>query len=262
MKLLLVGTAGSIPTPKLFCECEICQKARTNQEYKRHHSSLFIKEINTLIDCGEDISDAINQTNIKQINNLFITHWHPDHTFGLRLIMENNFDFINEKVKKITNIYVPKKIYEQLKEHYPAINYYIEVLKVGKIIFINEEKIDFENISITPIPYNKNKDIYGYLIKENKKQILYTPCDTMNLENWEKFKNLDYWITECGMFSDYPHELTFSKLKKRIQEINPKQTIITHIEEDEVRYFGYYKMKKLENEKLKFGFDGMEIDLQ
>ena len=49
-----------------------CKKARKLEEpYKRNGSSLFIKDINGVIDCGEDIGDSLNRRNIKQIDNLF-----------------------------------------------------------------------------------------------------------------------------------------------------------------------------------------------
>ena len=83
MELIILGSGGAIPTPRPFCQCIICKKARKlGEPYKRNSSSLFIQDINTVIDCGEDISDSLNRRDVKKIDNLFITHWHPDHTFG------------------------------------------------------------------------------------------------------------------------------------------------------------------------------------
>lgn len=109
MKLLFLGTGGAMPTPRPFCQCETCKKARTiGAPYKRNSSSLFIKDINTVIDCGEDIASSLNRENIKEVDNLFITHWHPDHTFGLRAIIEANFNFRTNKPNHVINLYIPK----------------------------------------------------------------------------------------------------------------------------------------------------------
>ena len=88
MKLTILGSGGAMPTPRPYCQCAICKKARKfGEPFKRNSSSIFINEINTVIDCGEDIADSLNRRNVKKVDNLFITHSHPDHTFGLRHLL-------------------------------------------------------------------------------------------------------------------------------------------------------------------------------
>ena len=87
MELKILGSGGAMPTPRAFCQCDVCKNARKGfKYYKRNSSSLYIKEAKTIIDAPEDITNSINRENIKrdEIKNIFITHWHPDHAFGLR----------------------------------------------------------------------------------------------------------------------------------------------------------------------------------
>ena len=138
MELIILGSGGATPTPKPFCQCLACKKARKfGEPYKRNSSSLFIKDINAVIDCGEDIADSLNRRNIKTIDRLFITHWHPDHAFGLRPILQANFDFLKNKYEHPIDIYIPKKSYEILIEKFAAIDYFINVQKAGTLHLVD-----------------------------------------------------------------------------------------------------------------------------
>lgn len=268
MKTIILGSGGAIPTPRPLCQCNLCVKARKEgSPYKRNSSSFYIEDIKTLIDCPEDISDSLNSNDIKEVKNLFITHWHPDHTFGLRLLLESGFDFNEDKVVNQINIYIPKSVWKTLKEKYPTIHYMIDVKKFGKIIFIEEGDIlEFNNITIKPIGYKGvASDNYAYLIEENNKKLLYSSCDTIDFKQYSKFKDVDIWVTECGMFTDYESEISFDCLIDRIKKIKPKKTILIHIEEEELKVATWSILEKLENKNkdlnLKFSIDGMKIAL-
>ncbi len=266
MELIILGSGGAIPIPRPFCECIICKKARKNIKYRRATSSLFVKDINTLIDCGEDIYYSINRENIKKIDNLFITHWHPDHTFGLRTILEANYNFRNKTAKRIINVYIPKNVYKSLKKYFPVIDYYFDVEKVAKLFLIEDkDKLKFGKYTIEVIGYQgNNSDTYAYLIKESK-TVLYSPCDTISFDKYKYQKNLDLWITECGISQKKYPELFIEDLIKRVKEIKPKKTLFTHIEEIEQalengKYLENFK-KKYSNVKFEYTYDGMKIKL-
>ncbi|MFH1751959.1 MAG: MBL fold metallo-hydrolase [archaeon] len=266
MKLTILGSGGAIPTPRPFCQCKVCMKAREKGEpFKRNSCSLFIKDINTIIDCGEDIADSLNRRNIKQADNLFITHWHPDHSFGLRLVLEANYNFRKEKPKKVVNVFIPKKVFETLKQKFPVIEHYFNIQKTGKLHLVEDgDKINFGKITVTVVGFKgKGSDVYGYQIQEGKKKVLYAPCDTISFENYNNFKGLDLLLNECGLFSDFPSEISFEDLMKRIKEIKPKKTILTHIEEIEVSAFGIEHLQKMKKKysdiEFDYAFDGMEI---
>ena len=144
MKFNLLGTGGSIPIPRIGCECSVCVNARNfGKPYKRNCSSLFLTEINTLFDCPEDINSSINENGILEIDHLFITHWHPDHTFGIRLLMEHCFNFYENKVTKQFFIYLPQKVYDTLKKVYPSIEYQLS-LKTSILKIISDRDYIFQ----------------------------------------------------------------------------------------------------------------------
>lgn len=266
MKLTILGSGGAMPTPRPYCQCMTCKKARKlGEPFKRNSSSLFIDEINTVIDCGEDICDSLNRRNVKQVDNLFITHWHPDHTFGLRHLIESNYNFRTHKPDRTVNMYVPKKVFETLKQKFPVIEYYINVQKTAALHIIEDgDKIRIGAVSITAVGFKgRESDTYGYLIESNRKKVLYAPCDTFGFDNYKNFRNLDLLIHECGLFSNIPSEISFGTLMQRLREIRPKKTLITHIEEVEIQIWGqkhFQKMKKRYSDiAFDYVYDGMKI---
>jgi len=268
VKLIFLGTGGAISTPRLFCNCSVCSKARKMGEpYRRNNSSIFIKEIETLIDCGEDISDSLNRRNIYNVNNVFITHWHPDHTFGLRSICEANYDFRKQIARKVINIYIPLVVYRDLKKNYPIIEYYVKKQKTAKLILIKEgREIKINRIGIVPIRHNNQDNTFSYLLKYNSKNILYSPCDTKNFINMSRIKEyLNILITENGVFEEHKTEITLPELIKRLEYLLPKRTIITHIEEIDLNLKGNDYLDKLKKRykylNIDFAFDGMEINV-
>ena len=265
--LTILGSGGATPTPRPFCQCKTCKKARNNDAYKRNSSSLFINDIKTIIDCGEDIADSLNRRKIKQIDNLFITHWHPDHSFGLRPILEANFNFYTDKPEKAINLYLPKKVYKTLKEKYPSVSFFIDIEKTAKLHLIEDgDKVKIGKVAITVVGYQGEKsDTYAYLIERGGIKTLYSPCDTINFDNYKNFSNLDLLISECGLFSNHPSEISFKDCIKRIKEINPKKTILTHIEEVGVKIFGERYLETMKKKypyvNFEFAYDGMKIKL-
>jgi phosphoribosyl 1,2-cyclic phosphate phosphodiesterase len=268
MKLTIVGSGGAIPTPRPFCQCPTCEKARKEGEpYKRNSSSLFIDDIFTLIDCGEDIGDSLNRRDIKRVDNLLITHWHPDHTYGLRPLMEAHFNFFKDKPEKSVKVYLPKKVLEDLKKHFPSISHFIDGLRVATLGEIEHGKsVRFENLKVTAVGYKgKDSSIFAYLLEEKNKRVLYAPCDTIHFE--QKIFNLDLLITECGLFSykKIKSEISFPAMMKRIKRLKPKKTILTHIEEDEINAWGWNYLNKMKEQyadvDFDFAYDGMEIEV-
>ncbi|MFH0978022.1 MAG: hypothetical protein V1837_01840 [Candidatus Woesearchaeota archaeon] len=56
MKIILLGTAGVVPIPRLGCSCEICLEARKKGiPYSRTGTSLFVEDIDLLFDTPEEI---------------------------------------------------------------------------------------------------------------------------------------------------------------------------------------------------------------
>lgn len=253
--------------PRPLCNCAVCSRARKKGgKYKRNNSSLFIEDKNILIDCGEDIADSLNRNCVSKVDNLFITHWHPDHAFGLRVLLESGYNFRIPRADKIIGVYIPKKVFEDLKVKFPVVEYLLNFQKTGNLHLIDDgDELKFGNLVIEAVGYNGvGSDHYAYLIKENGKRVLYAPCDTIGFNTYGQVLDLDLLIHECGMFFEHKTEIKFPDLIARLRANRPVKTIFTHIEEIELRLYdkNFKKARKdYSDVKFDFAFDGMKIKI-
>lgn len=268
MKFTILWSWGAIPTPRPFCTCDVCNKARTiGEPYKRNSSAFYVHDIKTLVDCWEDVIDALNRRNISDVDNLFITHRHPDHTFGIRNVLQSYFDFIEDRKTKVIQLYMPKKVHEAIQIHYPSINYFVDVLGLANIIYIeHNESVQIGDIQVTAVGFTgKDSETYGYLFEKNDKKCLYTPCDTISFQ--QEVKDIDVLITECGVFSHekVKSEISFPKLMENLKVYTPKRTILTHIEEVELHARGWEYMQEMKDTykdiPFEFAYDWLVIEL-
>jgi len=148
-----------------------------------------------------------------------------------------------------------------------VLDYYCNVLKVAKIIFLEHNQTKkVGKIKITAIGYSgKKSNTFSYLFNDGGKRVLYAPCDTISFN--QKIYDLDLLINECGIFSynKVKHEISFPTLMKRLRDLKPKKTILTHIEEIELKEWGLGYLNKMKkkyaNIKFDFAYDGMKIKL-
>ena len=111
MKFNLLGAGGVTPIPKPCCNCELCVNARKSglKDYQTG-PSMFVYDDNILFDTPEEVRFQLNRENIEKVENVILTHWHPDHTQGIRIVEQINFNHIKERAEeKPINLYIAEK---------------------------------------------------------------------------------------------------------------------------------------------------------
>ena len=289
MKLRILGSGGFQTIPRPCCPCKVCDEAREKGvPYSRNGPSIYIEDINAIIDTPKDIINSINRENIKTVESVFFTHWHPDHTEGFRLAEEITVDWTKNKPYELRNVktpikYIaPKEVMEQIKSIKSPFGSYTEFHQLMNFTELKEiefeKEILMDNLSIKAINLNTptNGEVCGYLIQEGEKRIIYSPCHTKALEADSIFENISLLIMNCPWFSplskgqevteDHPLRkqlFSMNELVKLIKKNNIKKTVITHIEEMWGKSFEDYK--KLEEEykeyNILFAYDGMKIEV-
>lgn len=163
---------------------------------QRDCSCFWIEDIQALVDCPETVGHSANKAGLDLIENLFLTHWHPDHCFGLRLVLESRYDFYTNTAMPL-NLYLPKAVYEDIKKVYPSIDFFIEVKKCANLIFIHDgEVVRFGDIGVQAIGYTQDDPHwFAYLFSQNDKSLLYLPCDTIGFTR--ELPPVDVLVHEC-----------------------------------------------------------------
>ncbi|WP_462420770.1 MBL fold metallo-hydrolase [Salinicoccus sp. Marseille-QA3877] len=167
MQFTVLGSGAGLPSKKSNTQSYILD---------------VIDEINQyiLIDAGEALQHRMLHTNIKpsKVRNIFITHLHGDHIYGLPGFLSSRAHQGGEDLP--LTIYGPKGLKEWLAVTFEIsssrLNYPLSIIEVEHD---SQIKIDKFNISVYLLDHTIDSYLYVF-IEENKKGAL----------NTEKLKNL------------------------------------------------------------------------
>lgn len=155
MELTILGTSSALPTSE------------------RHPSAhvLNVHERFFLIDCGEGTQMQMRKAKIRfnKINNIFISHLHGDHLFGIYGLL-SSFSLMGRTAS--LNIYAPENLSSLLLSH---LNDFGIVLGFD-LTFIpltgKTPQMIFENkfMTVDSFPLNHRIPAYGFLFREKEKE--------------------------------------------------------------------------------------------
>jgi len=149
-------------------------------------NSTFIEINNTrmLIDVGTNITNIESKlknigTSLSQINYIFISHTHSDHTSSL---------------EKIINKYRPIVcLSEKMHKEIPYIKNYTNIIKYDSSILIEDITIDFIKTS------HDTSDSRGFIITHDNKSVVYiTDTGYLNTKFITQLKNKELYIFESN----------------------------------------------------------------
>ena len=285
MELIILGSGGSTTIPRPGCDCKVCSEARIKgKPYARSGPSMFVKDVNLLFDTPEEIATQLNRERINALDYIFYTHWHPDHTFGMRIV-ERMYKFWldmfvrGNKPKHKVKVYAVHAVMEDLKSMgYRGGSFFTYYEKSGLIETIelaDEEEVDIRGFKITPFEvqttYNPST---VFLIQKKEKRVVYAPCDVKPFPQSRQLESLDHLIIgsfhlegplkegiEIPPENELRRELfSPTEIQELATRLKAKKTIVTHIEEEWGKNYDEYK--NLEKEyNLSFAYDGMRIKI-
>ena len=151
MKLTILGSSSALPTSQRYPSAHVLNV----------HERLF------LIDCGEGTQMQLRKCKIRfgKINNIFISHIHGDHIFGLYGLL-STFSLMGREAP--LHLHAPANYHQLLNSHLRDfdinLNFEIEFVPLaGKDpVRIYEDK----HITVTAFPLKHRIEAYGFLFRE------------------------------------------------------------------------------------------------
>ena len=151
MKLTILGSSSALPTSERYPSAHILNV----------HERLF------LIDCGEGTQMQLRKCRIRlgKINNIFISHLHGDHVFGLYGLL-STLSLMGREAP--VNLYAPGNFQSMLQGHLRDfdinLNFDIDFtpLKGKDPARIYEDKY----LTVTAFPLKHRIEAYGFLFRE------------------------------------------------------------------------------------------------
>jgi phosphoribosyl 1,2-cyclic phosphate phosphodiesterase len=242
---------------------------------------MFLEDESILFDTPEETSTQIEREKIKQIKHVFYTHWHPDHTQGMRIFSHINFSYPDEQEKEPVNVYIPENAFLDFEKFCPMLFFFEKkgYIKINKIK--DRVPVKIGKITITPLDFKRKDRVrYGYLIEQNGKRVVYAPCSVFNLVLDEHYENLDLLLMEIGWFGNtkqmraklpknhpWHDHVSFEENLEIMRKIKPRRTILVHIDgarhlkKDTNHDFLLKQAKKHKELNIDISYDGMKIEL-
>ncbi len=191
MEIQYLGTAAAEGWPALFCDCDICRRARQvgGKELRTRTQAMVDRRI--LMDFPPDTyTHALTYgLELGQVQHLLVTHSHMDHFFPVELI--HRHEHFGHNARGMLHVYGNAAVE---KAFYDAVN--IDRFKVHpldeSVKFIRLEPFqDFvaEGYHIIPLPadHDKRETCLIYIIEKDGKCLLYGHDTGLNLspEAWD-----------------------------------------------------------------------------
>ncbi|WP_051287251.1 MBL fold metallo-hydrolase [Paenibacillus taiwanensis] len=240
---VFLGNSDSLGVPRVYCNCPVCEEARSTGHNRRYRSSVLVYQADRqlLVDCGPDWPLQMELTGIRFIADILITHAHQDHIAGLPAYAD-----VCRWLERRGRVIAPQEVIDTIKQMYGWLDRYIDFIP------ITQEWI-WEAWRIRPIRVNHGKNGYSYAYRferehsveltagtseSAKKRIdawVYA-SDAIGLGEGEKsqLQQLDLLVIGTNFYYEsfaYETRSVYDMVEavELVQEITPTHTIFTHM---------------------------------
>jgi phosphoribosyl 1,2-cyclic phosphate phosphodiesterase len=240
---------------------------------------LFVHDIQLVIDTPKDIIHSLNREHIPAVQSILFTHWHPDHTEGMRVVEEITSDWhegalrnhqapiqvlFSQDVRR--EMYGWSTLFGPLLDFYHAQNYIRERV-IDHAITIGPLQIELHTICAQSHLHSD-----AVILSQEDKRVIYMPCEVKHTSEYAflheadlVFINNPYFETQEGVqdISEH-HPLTeelfsMEQIVALIETFHIKKTVIVHIEEMWRLSYDEYRdiEQRYQDHHLTFAYDGM-----
>jgi phosphoribosyl 1,2-cyclic phosphate phosphodiesterase len=284
MRIEFLGTGGAMTTPRPGCRCRVCEQARAlGVPYSRGGPSLFVHGPNLLIDTPEEIKDELNRSRVREIAACIYSHWHPDHVMGRRVFESLNQDWRHlPPRRRRTPIYLPQQVALDFRRWLGSWEHLAFQEKQGVVRLVelhDGEPVVLGDTRVEPFRLAEAY-VYAFLLTEGERRVLIAPDE---LHGWvppDELRGVDLAILPMGVVEHDPltgrrrvpraHpilrvEATFGETLEIVRRLEPRRTILTHIEEmDRLSYDDLLRVQwtlQQQGFDVEFAYDTMLVNV-
>lgn len=233
MKCTLLGTGTAVGMPALSCSCDFCKKI------SRKRPSLIVEKNgeSILFDASPDISRQLNGQ-YEDINSVFLTHHHHDHSTGLMdlnhmtvdskhvTIDDEKHDELESFLGNEYDIYMSNKCLRFVSQ---SKNYLFKNDSLNFKTISQSECIEINGVEIQGVSANHCDGYLAYIIKDENKKVFYHP-DFGEMNSIDKI-NVDYSIIDASSPTGCDIHTNIEKFKQMNKKIESNISLGTNISE-------------------------------
>lgn len=242
---------------------------------------MYLPELRAMIDVSEFGPFNLNRWEITELDHLFLTHWHPDHTAGLRLLamkpteVREGETHLEGKRQSIPTVVTTRDVYERTCEQVGTLRYYVEELELADIHFLDENPFQADQFRVEAVPYSLTADgpteATGLVFRDGKETLALVADDARHFDETLLPNDLDAIVLECGHFVYGPDgerirsegedsdDLSHEEIRELVLRIDPDQAFLSHISHHYGRSYDDFREQEREYERIKFAYDGLAV---
>lgn len=212
--------------------------------------SVFVHGPDVLIDTPEDACAQVDRAGLPRIAAGLYSHWHPDHTRGMRLWETRNADFLSWPARQVsTPIYLPPAVWRDFEKTgiMPSFRYMESSGWVSLHLF--DQPLDLGGWRITAHPVAEAY-VYAFLFSEleGSRRVLVAMDELFGWTPPAAWRGVDLAILPKGLHEFDPDtgmrlipaahpvltsEATYAQTLAMVEQLAPKRVVFMHIEEPE-----------------------------
>jgi phosphoribosyl 1,2-cyclic phosphate phosphodiesterase len=249
MDIEVLGSGGAIAVPRAFCSCRVCTEARAHPHppFTRNGPSLYIHDLKLLIDTPEESRIQLNRAGITAVETVLYTHWHPDHTAGIR-VFEGNYtvdSLLDPRIPpRRTRVVLPHRVARSFERHHGLSEKvgYLERNNLVEISHVDEDlPMELGGWNVTPVALEEEIAV-AYLF-EGERRVFICMDEALGYKP-DNLGRLDLAILPCGLFlahpltgeqliaADHPvvpREISFEQTLNLARTIGPARVVFLHL---------------------------------
>jgi phosphoribosyl 1,2-cyclic phosphate phosphodiesterase len=271
MKITFLGTAAAEAIPSPFCDCSVCEHARSNggKNMRRRQSALINDEL--LIDFGPDVISSCGTFGISliRVNTLLVTHSHSDHFVPTELNMRAKPFRLATELPELTMVAGPSvwAKWDQAGSDAHAGIRRVPILP-GRSVEVNGYRVR----AIEATHNSRIGDAMNYLIDDGRTKLLYASDTGLYADHvWEELRDaaLDGVVLEGTSWRVAPgkehlNESDFAQMLaslRRIGAVDERTAVIA----SHFSHQGVFPHDELEAKVRKHGaicaYDGLTVEI-
>jgi phosphoribosyl 1,2-cyclic phosphate phosphodiesterase len=279
LRLTVLGSGGALSTPRPACGCRNCVAARGgDSRARRGGPALFVHEARLLIDTPENATAMLEDAGIDRVDHLFVSHWHPDHTAGFRVLEQLNWGSPQEEVRATTEVWLNQATAARKLDDW---RYFERRGLIRLHVIAPGTTLDLGSLRATWFAYGDDDLCSGWLLEDQHTRVLIAVDEIKGLadrlagEPWGH--RPDLLVAEAGWFDRNPegrvvpadsflraHEAEYERdVLALARAVDARSTLLVHINDLVGHRPAELDARAAETPELavRFAHDGLTIEL-
>lgn len=292
LTLTVLGSGGNSPIPMPTCTCRVCEQARAEGiPYARHGNSLYLEELGAMVDAPEFVYTNLRREGVTDLSYVLVTHWHPDHVDGLRVVQSRDLGRFDGEPGPIDlsraiaadkpTVVTTERVYERTREVFGSLVHFVDEVGFADVHLLDVDgPLEARGARVTGVPYSlrgdADEDAVAFVVERGGRRLLVASDDAKYVEESRLPDDVDCAVFECGLFERDPdgeqllsdadlerlaYEPRHEEILARARRLDPGLTLLTEI--GHITGRSHDDLRTLEEgyEDVRFAYDGLTVEV-